>query len=56
MNFSELKAKFDEENKNTVEYECFLPVHLTHNKKLPSKNLIIQAMKSFINGSFYTHW
>lgn len=33
MNFSEFKAKFDQENINTIEYDCFLPVHLTYNKK-----------------------
>jgi putative type I restriction-modification system, M subunit len=33
MNFSEFKAKFDQENINKIEYDCFLPVHLTYNKK-----------------------
>lgn len=33
MNFSELKAKFDKENSSTIEYSCFLPVHLTCNQK-----------------------
>ncbi|MDO9746308.1 HsdM family class I SAM-dependent methyltransferase [Glaesserella parasuis] len=37
MNFSEFKAKFDQENINTIEYDCFLPVHLTYNKKTTFK-------------------
>lgn len=37
MSFSELKAKFDKENMNAFEYNCFLPVHLTYNQKTSLK-------------------
>lgn len=33
MIFEELKEKYNEEHKNDIEINCFLPVHLTINKK-----------------------
>lgn len=33
MNFSELKDQFNQENNNTSEFTCFLPTHLSSNKK-----------------------
>ena len=33
MNFEKLKEKYNEENINVSEIDCFLPVHLNINKK-----------------------
>lgn len=52
MNFSELKVKFDQENSNVSEYDCFLPVHLTYNNKTTFKKKDGSATEEFYKWQF----
>lgn len=52
MNFSEFKTKFDQENINTIEYDCFLPVHLTYNKKSTFKKKDGSSNEEFYKWQF----
>lgn len=52
MNFAELKVRFDQENSNVSEYDCFLPVHLTHNNKTTFKKKDGSTTKEFYKWQF----